>query len=143
MSRWVVQRDTELGALTAYLDGGGPVSGAEQSLKAVIYTDVDRRPDTRMAVSEEIKIPAGRPAKWDELTFTDPVRLKGGVAYWFALHGGPTHQLARFYWTSRRDALWILDGFYPDAPQKIDAERWKKTPKNDPDREMCWMIVPR
>lgn len=143
MSRWFIEQDTNLSALEAYLDGEGG-GGDKQILKAVIYNDVGGRPGDRMAVSEELTIiaDADGPADWFELKFRSPVQLEQGGAYWFALHAGPTHRVARFYWTLQENALWIVDDLYSGGAARTVDERRQK-PGDDPDRRMCWRIVPQ
>jgi hypothetical protein len=140
MSAWVIEQDTVLVALKAHLDGEGKGAGDKQSLKAVIYTDDGKRPGTLVNVSEQINIPDGADRSWFTFRFENPVRLEQG-AYWFGIFAGQDDWVAQFYWTERKDALWIARKSYqyPNVPYTVGKQE-PPTEKDDANREMCWMM---
>ena len=75
--------------LSAYLDGQGAGTGAQQ-MRMAIYADAGGTPGALKAVSTAVTIVDGQPPGWVDFALPTPVALPAGD-YWLASHqGGPT-----------------------------------------------------
>ena len=80
---YAVRTKVRVHELSGYLAGGAGVS----HLRAVIYRDAKGRPGALVAVTRELAVAAGRPARWVNLTLPVAVILPAGsywLGYWYA-----------------------------------------------------------
>jgi len=92
-SRFTLTDKATLLGFTAYLDGGGGVSGTQQ-VRMVLYRDSGGIPGARVAESDTVAtIAAGAAGKW--MSFTAPATSLTPGDYWIVIHTGATGGVAR------------------------------------------------
>jgi hypothetical protein len=102
-SRFTLTDKATLLGFTAYLDGGGGVSGTEQ-VRMVLYRDSGGVPAARVAESNTVaSIAAGAAGKW--VNFAAPAATLTPGDYWIVIHTGATGGVAR-NWGGDGPANW-------------------------------------
>jgi hypothetical protein len=112
-SRFTATSPVAATRVRAYLDGNSGTAGS-QSLRAVIYSDSNGAPATRLASSASVTITAGRAAGWVAFTLPATLTLNANTGYWIGLHSGPT-RVARFAGTTTTGALRLNADTYSDG----------------------------
>jgi len=92
-SKFTLTDKATLLGFTAYLDGGGGVSGTQQ-VRMVLYRDAGGTPGNRVAESDTVAtIAAGAAGRW--VTFAAPAATLDPGNYWIVIHTGAAGGVAR------------------------------------------------
>jgi hypothetical protein len=93
-SRFTLAEAGTVTSVSAYLDGWGGASGAQQ-LRFAVYSDKHGGPAGLLAESTVGTVEAGNPASWFELPLESPVALPAG-SYHLAILAGATGRVVRY-----------------------------------------------
>ena len=117
-SKFTISQAFTLLGLSAYLDGGGGGTGAQQVLME-LYSDASGVPSTRLAVSNTLTINSGQAAGWVHFALPAPVTSLAAGSYWIVIHTGATTGIIRDYgasggsWYGNSDPFSVSGGSNP------------------------------
>jgi hypothetical protein len=93
VSRYTAPGAVSVTKVTAYISGLGATSGS-QPVRAIIYSNSNGAPVTRLGVSNQVTIAAGRPWGWVDFTFPAAVPVSAGTV-WIGFIAGATNDLTQ------------------------------------------------